>query len=56
VSRDPQVPQNLSPGATGAEQEGQLAASAEPHSTQNCRPGLFSVPQLVQINRRSHAT
>ena len=45
----PQVPQNFSPGSNGAPHEGQPTARLAPHSTQNRRPGLFSVAQFEQF-------
>jgi hypothetical protein len=48
TSGSPQVPQNFSPGSTALPHAGHVAASGVPHSTQNARPALFSVPHLAQ--------
>jgi hypothetical protein len=45
----PQIPQYFSPGSIGLPQFAQPAATGDPHSTQNRRPALLSVPQLGQI-------
>lgn len=41
--------QNLASGSLAASQWRHATARACPHSRQNLRPGLFSVPQTVQV-------
>jgi hypothetical protein len=47
MSAVPHVPQNFSPASAKAPHVGQATASGSPHSTQNARPGLFSVSQFA---------